>query len=53
MKAIDNLIRLFKINNHPEYAESDIFQKFIEEKKVEHELEEMTQDLEKYSDEDF
>lgn len=53
MKAIDNLIRLFKINNHPEYAESDIFQKFIEEKKVEHELEEMTQDLENYSDEDL
>ena len=35
MKAIDNLIRLFKINNHPEYAESEIFHKFIEEKKVE------------------
>lgn len=53
MKAIDNLIRLFKINNHPEYAESDIFHKFIEEKKAEHELEEMTQDLENYSDEDL
>lgn len=49
MKAIDNLIRLFKINNQPEYAESDIFHKFIEEKKAEHELEEMTQELEKYS----
>ena len=39
MRAIENLKRLFKINNCLEYSESKIFKDFIELKELEQELE--------------
>ena len=41
IKAIENLKRLFNLNNHPEYSQDPIFLDFIELKRQEKEVEEI------------
>lgn len=41
MKEIENLKRLFKLNNHSEYSQSPIFKDFIRIKKAEKDLEDI------------
>lgn len=52
MKAIDNLIRFFKLNNYPEYANNEIFKNFINIKKQEKELEDLLNTYDDFTDEE-